>query len=72
LGPFDFDEIYTLSPLAPGPDPSRTRLEAELSLSNDTPVLGALLERLVGKPLARSTVRTSLTAIRSHCEGSPA
>jgi hypothetical protein len=63
LGPFDFDEIYTLSPLG-----SSTRLEAKLSLSSRTPVLGALLEALVGQPLARSTVRTSLAAIRRHCE----
>ena len=64
LGPFDFDEIYTLSRL----DSSGTRLEAELSLSSRTPVLGTLLERIVGVPLARSMVRTSLAAIRRHCE----
>jgi hypothetical protein len=66
LGPFDFDEIYTLSRL----DSSGTRLEAKLSLSSRTPVIGALLERLVGQPLARSTVRGSLAAIRRHCEQS--
>ena len=67
LGPFDFDEIYTLS----AADASHTQLEAKLSLSSRTPLLGALLERLVGHPLARSTVRTSLDAIRRHCEQSP-
>ena len=67
LGPFDFDEIYTLTRW----ESSGTRLEAELSLSSPTPILGPLLERLVGQPLARSTVRTSLGAIRSHCEESP-
>jgi len=66
LGPFDFDEIYTLSPLSS----TRTRLEAELSLSSRAPLIGGLLERLVGQPVARSTVRTSLAAIRGHCEGS--
>ena len=67
LGPFDFDEIYTLS----RQDSSGTRLEAQLSLSSHAPILGPLLERLVGQPLARSTVRSSLAAIREHCEGSP-
>ena len=64
LGPFDFDETYTLSRVGS----SGTELEARLSVSSRASVLGALLERVVGQPLARSTVRTSLAAIRRHCE----
>jgi hypothetical protein len=64
LGPFDFDEIYTLA--AGGP--SATRLSGELGLASTVPVFGSLLERWLGRPLARSTLRTSLAAIKRHCE----
>ncbi len=66
LGPFDFDETYTLREKGA----SATQLTAELSLSSAVPILGSLLERILGQPLARSTVRTSLTAIKRHCEQS--
>lgn len=65
LGPFAFDETYTLAA-----DGAGTRLTADLSLASALPLVGSLLERLVGAPLARSTVRLSLAAIRRHCEGS--
>jgi len=64
LGPFDFDELYTLSERGS----SRTRLQAELLLASRTRFVGTPLERLAGLPIARSIVRTSLAAIRSHCE----
>jgi hypothetical protein len=64
LGPFDFDETYTLR----DEGSSATQLTAQLSLASTVPVLGSLLERIVGKPLARSTVRRSLAAIKRHCE----
>lgn len=64
LGPFDFDETYTLRDKGP----FTTQLTAELSLASTIPVLGPLLERIVGQPLARSTVRSSLAAIKRHCE----
>ena len=64
LGPFDFKEIYTLR----GLENSATELTAELSLTSRTPLLGSLIERIVGAPLARATVRTSLAAIKRHCE----
>jgi len=64
LGPFDFDEIYTLI----GQGSSATRLTAELTLASTVPILGSLLEWLVGRPLARSTVRSSLAGIKRHCE----
>ena len=66
LGPFEFDEIYTLA----SGGPSTSRLSAELGLASDFPVFGSLLERWLGLPLARSTVRTSLAAIKRHCEES--
>lgn len=66
LGPFDFDETYTLRETGT----TATRLTADLSLSSTTPVLGPLLERVLGQPLARSTVRSSLAAIKRHCEQS--
>jgi Polyketide cyclase / dehydrase and lipid transport len=64
LGLFDFDETYTLRDKGS----SLTELIAELSVTSTLPVLGSLLERIVGQPLARSTVRRSLAAIKGHCE----
>ena len=64
LGPFDFDETYTLR----DEGPAVTVLSAEMSLTGTVPILGPLLERTVGQPLARSTVRSSLAAIKRHCE----
>ncbi len=67
LGPFAFDEIYLLD----SSDPRVTRLTAKLTLSSRAPVVGSLLERVAGAPLAKSTVRTSLEAIKRHCESTP-
>ena len=64
LGPFSFDETYELS----SPEPSITLLSARLTLTSELPVVGGLLERLAGAPVARATVRTSLQAIKRHCE----
>lgn len=66
LGPFAFDETYRLS----SPEPLVTLLTAKLALSSTVPVIGSLLERVAGAPLARATVRTSLQAIKRHCESS--
>ena len=66
LGPFAFDEIYRLC----SPDPLETLLSAKLTLSSKVPIIGSLLERVAGAPLARATVRTSLQAIKRHCESS--
>jgi hypothetical protein len=65
LGPFDFDETYTLR----WTDAEATHLTAELSVSAVPNFLGARFERLFGLPLARATVRSSLVAIKQHCEG---
>jgi hypothetical protein len=64
LGPFSFDETYQLQ----SPESATTLLSARLVLSSSLPVLGSLLERAVGAPFARATVRSSLDAIRLHCE----
>ena len=64
LGPFDFDETYTLR--AQGAE--STQLTAALSLSSPVPVLGPLLVWTLGRPLTRSTVRGSLVALKAHCE----
>jgi len=64
LGPFTFDETYTLGALAP----NRSELSARLCVWSEVPVVGALLERWPGAPLALATVRQSLAAIKLHCE----
>jgi len=64
LGPFAFDETYELD----SPEPLVTLLTANLTVSSRLSVLGSLLERAAGAPLARTTVRTSLQAIKRHCE----
>ena len=64
LGPFQFDETYTLE----SRDPTHTRLSARLQVTSPVPVLGPWLARWPGGPLAQSTVRGSLAAIKIHCE----
>lgn len=67
LGPFHFDETYRIASQAA----RRSELTAELSVASAVPLVGALLARLVGYPLARATVRTSLRSIKRHCEAAP-
>lgn len=67
LGPFAFDEVYRLD----SSDLRRTRLTARLAVSSAAPLVGSLLERVAGAPLARTTVRSSLEAIKRHCEAAP-
>ena len=64
LGPFAFDETYRLR----SPEPLVTLLTAKLRVWSPVPVIGSLLERVAGAPLARATVKTSLQAIQGHCE----
>lgn len=64
LGPFDLVETYTLRHQSAG----TTQLTAELVVSSSVALVGTLLERLVAQPLARSTVHSSLAAIKHHCE----
>jgi hypothetical protein len=67
LGPYAFDEIYTLT----AETAARTALSASLSLSSNLPLVGPWLERWPGASLARATVRQSLAAIKAHCEAEP-
>lgn len=67
LGLFRFDETYSIASQAA----SRSELTAKLSVASAVPLVGALLTRLVGYPLARATVRTSLRSIKRHCEAAP-
>ena len=67
LGPFEFDETYTLH----SKHASSTQLSADLYVTSRVPVLGFLLERIAGKPLAQHAVQASLAAIRYHCETTP-
>jgi uncharacterized protein YndB with AHSA1/START domain len=64
LGPFQFAETYTIAPEGGG----RSVLTAELSVRSPVPLVGVLLTYLVGYPLARATVRSSLRAIQRHCQ----
>lgn len=66
LGPFDFDETYTLAALGPA-----TALSVRLAVTSPVPLVGPLLAALLGAPLARSSVRSSLDAIQRHCEAGP-
>ena len=68
LGPFAFDETYTLR----SPTPTRTELSARLCVWSRSKIFAAWLERRLGAPLARSTVQGSLAAIRAHCEADAA
>lgn len=64
LGPFRFAETYTITPEGRG----CSVLTAELSVRSPMRLVGVLLARLVGYPLARATVRSSLRAIQRHCQ----
>lgn len=68
LGPFCFDETYSLHEITREGGAAETRLTAKLVLWSEVPLLGSLLTRWVGRPIAASVVRHSLKAIRGHCE----
>jgi GNAT superfamily N-acetyltransferase len=66
LGGFDFDETYDLAASGSG-----VVLSARLGVSSPVPLVGPLLAAVLGAPLARAIVRSSLAAIRRHCEARP-
>ncbi|MBW2243935.1 MAG: SRPBCC family protein [Deltaproteobacteria bacterium] len=68
LGPFCFDETYSLHEVAREGGVAGTRLTAKLVLWSEVSLLGGLLTRWIGRPTAASVVRHSLEAIRAHCE----
>jgi uncharacterized protein YndB with AHSA1/START domain len=63
LGPFRFDETYTLDPLTAG-----CRLTAAMRVRASFGVLGWMLERLYLGPRTRVAVTASLLALKQHCE----
>ncbi len=63
IGPFWFDETYTLERRGAG-----CRLNAAMRVRAPVPPIGWLLERLYIGPESRRTVMASLAAIKRHCE----
>lgn len=71
IGPFRFDEMYTLEArdgsagLAAG---SGCRLTAALDVFLPLPVLGGLYEQFVLGPQSERSVAASMRALKRHCE----
>lgn len=65
VGPFRFDEAYTLEERAGG-----CRLTASMRVSAPLWLTGPFLERLYLGPETERTVGASLAAIKAHCEAS--
>lgn len=63
VGPFRFDETYSLEPAGHG-----CRLSARMEVRAPLPPLGWALERLVVGPQTRRAVKASLEALKRHCE----
>ena len=63
LGPFRFDETYTLEATDAG-----TRLSMEMRAWCVVPLLGSLIERVYLKSAVQQTAGASLRAIKRHCE----
>lgn len=68
LGLFRFDETYTLHRVPERPQ--NTDLSVKLELWNVIPVVGSLLDHVIGRPIAEHIVASSLGAIKSWCIGS--
>ncbi len=66
VGPFRFDEAYTLRANSEG-----CTLSAGMDVSVPVPVLGWMVERLYLGPSTKRTVAASLDAIKQHCEATP-
>ncbi|OGO51320.1 MAG: hypothetical protein A2148_10450 [Chloroflexi bacterium RBG_16_68_14] len=65
IGPFRFDETYTLEERGGG-----CRLRASMYVRAPLPPFGYVIERLYVGPQSRRTVEASLRAIKRHCESS--
>lgn len=63
IGPFSFDETYTLEDTDTG-----CRLLAMMALRAQPPLLGWILELAYLGPATRKTVAASLRAIKRYCE----
>ena len=68
LGILRYLETYTL---VRDDDRNMTQLTAEMFVGNALPLFGRVFDHLIGIPVARSTVKTSLWAIKTFCEKNP-
>lgn len=72
VGPFRFDETYTLEENRSGEENGPgCQLTAEMDVSVPLPVLGFLIEWAYLGPSTKRTVEASLGAIKRHCEAAP-
>ncbi|MBI4515835.1 MAG: SRPBCC family protein [Deltaproteobacteria bacterium] len=65
VGPFRFDETYTLAP-----HPGSCRLTAAMLVRVPIPLVGVVVEHCYLGPRTQATVAASLEAIKHHCERS--
>jgi len=63
VGPWRFDETYTLDPADGG-----TRLTTRMLVWAALPVVGEAIARRYLAPLTERTVRASMQALKRHCE----
>ncbi|HYV56891.1 MAG TPA: SRPBCC family protein [Candidatus Nitrosopolaris sp.] len=66
LGPFRFEETYTLTPRGGG-----SELRADLAIRTALLLVGGLVDRLYIGPRMRVAVTTSLRNLKRHCEAHP-
>ena len=65
VGPFRFDETYTLQA------DNRCRLTAMMNVHAPLPLLGWAIERAYLGPRTQAAVTASLHALQRHCEAAP-
>ncbi len=63
LGPFRYDETYTLQTA-----PEGCRLTASLAVRTALPLIGPLVDRFYLGPSTRRAFEASLASIKGHCE----
>jgi len=66
LGPFRFEETYTLTPRVHG-----CELSADLAIRTALPLVGGLVDRVYIGPRMRAAVAASLSNLKRHCEARP-
>jgi len=63
VGPFRFEETYTLSPRRDG-----CELTADLAVHATLPLVGSLVDRFYVGPRTKAAVTASLRNLKRHCE----
>ena len=66
VGPFRFEETYTLTPR-----PGGCNLIADLAVHAALPLFGGLVDRFCIGPRTQAAVATSLRGLKRHCEARP-